>query len=121
MKVVARHQHHFWPPSSPQINFALMLIEAACRRYFKDPLWDLELAFGSEGTHSRGSEHYKDDAIDIVLPSHDTAKRKTLLQRAQDALPDYQYDLVDEGTHWHLEWDPKRPMNWYKWKEPGRW
>ncbi len=55
-----------------------------------------------EGTHSPGSLHYANLAIDIRLPSNPkevvTCLKKTLGDK---------YDVVHERNHIHIEYDPK--------------
>ena len=77
-------------------------------------LWYLELQYGIEeevftifhtndGIHKIGSLHFKNRAIDFGAPEHD---RGETLRRCKAALGP-EYDLLDEGDHWHLEHDPK--------------
>ena len=66
---------------------------------------DEELVITStyEGTHSDGSLHYADLAIDTRWPKK---YRGTIVDQLKKELgPDY--DVVGEGDHIHIEYDPK--------------
>ena len=110
--VAPEHRDHFWPPSSPELLLGLMIVEGQLDQLSLDTV----LTYGMEGQHRTGSRHYTGCAVDIRTPTLDTSKRKTALERCQKALPP-SLQLVDEGSHWHLEWDPRQPMNRYKWQE----
>jgi hypothetical protein len=110
--VADNHRDHFWPPSA-EINFGLMIVNSQLDNMFLDCV----LTYGREGQHSAGSCHYTGHAVDIRIPTQDTNKRKTAFERCTVALP-ATYQLVDEGSHWHLEFDPRQPMNKYKWEGP---
>jgi len=56
-----------------------------------------------DGQHMSGSLHFKNRAFDVMPPKHETG---LILKQAREMLgPDY--DLLNEGDHWHLEHDPK--------------
>ena len=56
-----------------------------------------------EGTHGEGSLHYCNDAVDVRVPDRHgiTAKRDLKIGLGKE------YDVVLEGTHIHVEYDPK--------------
>ena len=56
-----------------------------------------------EGTHSAGSLHYANLAIDIRRPKD--SRYKIMLKLKGYLGPDY--DVVKEKTHIHIEYDPK--------------
>jgi len=57
-----------------------------------------------EGNHFAGSLHYSNDAFDIRNPSSDLV---LIIRDAADVLgPDY--DIIPEGDHIHVEFDPKK-------------
>lgn len=56
-----------------------------------------------DGTHMRASIHYTGGAIDFRVPG---SKAVTLRNRLAGALGD-DYDVVEEGDHIHVEWQPK--------------
>ena len=66
---------------------------------------DEELVITStyEGTHSAGSLHYADLAIDTRWPKK---RRDTIIDELKKALGQ-NYDVVPEGDHIHIEYDPK--------------
>ena len=54
-----------------------------------------------EGNHGPSSLHYANDAYDLRLPRY-----PGIIDEIREALgPDY--DVVKEGTHIHIEYDPK--------------
>jgi len=57
-----------------------------------------------EGTHGEGSLHYGNDAMDIRVdhPNSMEIKEGVKEKLGKD------YDVVYEGTHLHVEWDPKK-------------
>jgi len=55
-----------------------------------------------EGSHSEGSLHYADLAVDIRRHKHGTLVRQEL----RDKLG-MDYDIVLEADHIHIEYDPK--------------
>ena len=58
-----------------------------------------------EGNHSPGSFHYSNDAYDLRLPTHVIQQLNDLVANLQEALPDC--DVILEGNHIHVEYDPK--------------
>jgi len=56
-----------------------------------------------EGTHSPGSLHYANDAVDTRLPAREV--KGTMAEIRRELGPDY--DVVKEVNHIHIEWDPK--------------
>jgi hypothetical protein len=69
---------------------------------------DLVWTAALDSKHMPGSLHYVGLAIDIGLPPADVQSELQLELRG--ALGD-DYDLVVEGDHWHIEFQPKRGMN----------
>jgi len=56
-----------------------------------------------EGNHGEGSLHYSDDAYDFERPKvHALAIRDNVKMKLG-----YNYDVVLEGDHIHIEYDPK--------------
>ena len=57
-----------------------------------------------EGTHSPSSLHYANLAIDIRTKTF----RGTKISAADlKAVLGKGFDIIEEGTHIHIEWDPK--------------
>lgn len=61
-----------------------------------------------DGTHGRSSRHYSGLALDFRTRHIPRDKHGTLSQRLSEALGP-QFDVVLEGTHIHIEFDPKTP------------
>jgi len=66
----------------------------------------LVITSGSDGEHSELSKHYKNDAIDCRTRH---LKRKVVLSIAATLRNRLgtDFDVVVEGTHLHIEYDPK--------------
>lgn len=60
---------------------------------------DLFITSAQEGNHTAGSLHYDGRAVDF-------RKGSIQLGQIQLQLPSG-YDLVEELSHYHLEWDPR--------------
>lgn len=58
-----------------------------------------------EGTHSKGSMHYAGVAADLRLPTSRAAEVVAALQSALGS----DFDVVLEGDHVHVEFQPKAP------------
>ena len=56
-----------------------------------------------EGNHSAGSLHYAHQAFDVREPEINL--KKIADQDEKSLVSDF--DVVDEATHWHIEYDPK--------------
>lgn len=83
---------------SNDIRRALPVIEAEYQKI------GLEAVVTStfEGTHSPGSLHYGNNAVDLRLPTNGTA----MITKLKEALGP-KFDVVLEGDHIHVEYDPK--------------
>lgn len=65
---------------------------------------------GVDGTHKRGSAHYREDALDYrtwVLQEH---QRQKALEKISHRLGN-DFDVVLHKTHLHVEYDPKGAVN----------
>lgn len=58
-----------------------------------------------EGKHSPKSKHYRGFAID-VRTHMGRGTRMRIWRALKESLPGF--DVVDEGSHIHIEWDPVR-------------
>ena len=58
-----------------------------------------------EGTHSSGSLHYQNKAVDFRRSSSATLSQGAVIMLKTALGPDY--DVVLEDTHIHVEYDPK--------------
>jgi hypothetical protein len=59
-----------------------------------------------EGTHNQSSLHYCNDAIDFRNPAIGWEKKNGLLEDLKLSLGN-DFDVVFEGNHYHIEYDPK--------------
>jgi hypothetical protein len=59
-----------------------------------------------DGTHSKGSLHYKGLATDYRIWNVPEARRSELRSQVAETLGD-DFDVVLESTHLHVEYDPK--------------
>jgi len=59
-----------------------------------------------DGKHSPTSLHYDGRAIDIRTRDQAVGEVVMFLAAIREHLPD-DYDVVDEGSHIHIEWQPK--------------
>ena len=64
------------------------------------------LTSGMDGTHSEGSLHYRGLAWDFRI--WNVKDVPDLVKRLKKALDPMYYDVVLEGDHIHLEYDPKQ-------------
>lgn len=58
------------------------------------------------GVHMYGSLHPEGKAIDFDIPNWSDGQRETIAENL-DFSVGYGYDVIDEGTHIHTEYDPK--------------
>jgi len=65
--------------------------------------YELVITSTYEGNHSPSSLHYANLAIDIRVPKKDRAK---IYEKIRNTLSK-DYDVVNEETHIHIEYDPK--------------
>ena len=83
----------------PEIRKKLNMIEVVLSKYGNT---ELVITSTYEGTHSAGSLHYANLAIDIRLPAADGG----VVRHLKAVLLD-DYDVVLEHNHIHIEYDPK--------------
>lgn len=79
----------------------------ACFTYMDAGAGMCTLTSGSEGKHSAGSLHYAGLAIDLRPPE---TNRDKILVNLRLRLGD-EFDVVDEGNHFHIEYQPKVGVN----------
>lgn len=59
-----------------------------------------------DGKHKKGSKHYTGNAFDMRTYIYTVPEIKEIIQRLKDELG-RNYDVVLEGNHIHVEYDPK--------------
>jgi len=65
------------------------------------------LSCGVEGRHSRNSLHFVGLAFDLSFGDIDEKYWADITQALRLALGD-EFDVVQEGDHWHIEFQPER-------------
>ena len=63
------------------------------------------VTYTTNGTHSPNSLHYSGNAIDLRVWGLTDAQLADWAQRIRDEIGD-DYDVIDEGDHIHVEYDP---------------
>lgn len=71
-------------------------------------LEELECTSGPDGSHSWTSLHYAGCAPDLRTRTMTKEQKARFLERGREELG-HDFDLVDEGSHIHMEWQPKGP------------
>ena len=69
------------------------------------PNSEATVTFGTNGTHSADSLHYSGNAVDLRVWGLSDAQRADYAQQIRDLVGD-NYDVIDEGDHIHVEYDP---------------
>jgi hypothetical protein len=68
--------------------------------------FEMDITSGVEGKHSRGSLHYAGAAVDLRIKNIPTEVVLTIVDDIKERL-DTDYDVVLEGNHIHIEFQPK--------------
>lgn len=87
---------------SPEAVVALMMAEPIWR----DHAQELVVTSATDGNHSTGSLHHTGEAVDLRTRYFQRGESEEVAEELRAALPD-SYDVVNEGTHMHVEHDPK--------------
>lgn len=90
----------------PEIVIGLTIANDVYREFG----FDCIVTAGIDGSHSRGSIHYKGLAVDLRARHIPATEQPKITAKLQERLGD-DFDVVFEGDHWHLEFDPKTPIN----------
>ena len=92
----------------PETLFALMVTQ----EIFNTLLPGKEMTTTSivDGVHSAGSKHYIGYAFDLRDNTLSTPEKASLVSELKARLT-AEYDVIQEATHIHVEFDPKRAMN----------
>lgn len=86
----------------PEVVIAMLAAESVALRHGQE----LVVTSGIDGSHSRGSEHYKGDAFDMRIWFF--ADPRAVRDDLAVALGT-DFDVILEGNHIHVEYDPKDP------------
>lgn len=87
----------------PEIVLAMMLIEPILNRHTPE---GLVVTSVKDGKHMPTSLHYQGLAFDIRTRDMQPVMIKACLEEIKGVLG-YQFDVVFEGDHIHVEFDPK--------------
>lgn len=72
---------------------------------------DLVITSGNDGRHSVNSKHYVGNALDFRTNNlGDPGLEGPLIANELNAALGRDYDVLFEGDHIHVEYDPKRPV-----------
>lgn len=87
---------------TPQILLALIIADEVYKAHGVE-MWITSI---NDSGHMKGSLHYKGRAVDLrvrnIPAEHRFKIPKILKSRLSPG-----YDVIDEGDHIHIEWDPK--------------
>ena len=86
----------------PAMQKALTKISHVFWLHYKE---DVLVTSKRDGTHSPGSLHYIGRGVDVRYP-RSCDNRQKLAQQLREALGP-SFDVVVEGNHLHIEYDPK--------------
>lgn len=89
---------------SPQMSLAYTIIARVYSRLGQECV----ITSCSDGKHGLFSLHYKGKAMDFRTWGFNEKGKQVLAEKVKEALG-YQFDVVLEGTHLHVEFDPKDP------------
>jgi len=82
------------------------MIEAAKMAYSSVGVGEVVITSGIEGTHAVRSFHYIGRALDFRTSMLTDSQRSVVHDRLRQTLG-VEYDVVFEGDHFHIEYDPK--------------
>jgi hypothetical protein len=86
----------------PEILVGVMIVKDVLDKY----KLDFVITAGLDGQHKEGSKHYIGQAVDIRSRNIESKLIPTIVRECKLALG-RDFDLVQEDTHLHLEFDPK--------------
>ena len=64
----------------------------------------------TDGTHSRGSDHYVGLALDVRVWGFNREQRTLCCDMLRERLTS-EFEVFDEETHIHIGFDPQQPLN----------
>lgn len=90
--------------------FALQIAGEAFEHFAGEPAI---LTAGADGEHSDYSGHYRGDAIDLRVWHVSDEALELIIEYLKEAL--IPYTILNEETHLHIRYKPKKPLNYDKW------
>ena len=88
----------------PEMVVGLMVVNSI----FTELGYELVITCGLDGKHSLTSLHYAGAAVDIRTRDMTTSDIGEAMRMISAALPN-DFDIIYEGNHFHLEWQPRKP------------
>lgn len=88
----------------PEMVFAHSIVAEVYKEFDRDCI----ITSCTEGKHSKGSEHYKGDALDYRIRHLISGEAERIHAQIKERLGG-DFDVVLEKTHIHIEFDPKDP------------
>jgi len=89
----------------------MMLAVFAIKHIYDAKGKDLVITSGNDGKHSVGSKHYAGSALDFRTNNlNDPSLEGPLIVNELNIALGRDYDILFEGDHIHIEYDPKRPL-----------
>lgn len=88
----------------PVMLFAALAVYAA---FAQQALRVVRLTAGTNGTHTTKSRHYSGLALDFGYDHVPQHVRPKITETVRESLGGLAWDIVDHGTHIHIEYDPK--------------
>ncbi len=98
----------------PGVKFTGLSAQISVAIYTAERIWeragyDLTVTCISDGKHKAGSLHYVGHAVDLRSRDIRDADLDQLITALRAALG-YEFDVVVERTHIHVEWQPKEQL-----------
>lgn len=90
----------------PGVEPRILIIAAAAINAAEGLGFDVVITSGNDGTHKVGSKHYSYEALDLRTFNIPKQYRALYIDRLRFRLGNA-YDVIDEGDHIHVEYDPK--------------
>lgn len=81
----------------------ILLAVVVAHELFREQAQTVTVTSCTDGRHKDGSKHYTGRAVDLRLP---TAGKERIVEQLAVRLSN-EYDVVLEGDHIHVEYDPK--------------
>lgn len=89
--------------ASPEIVIALLVAASVYERHGQE----LVVTSMNDSRHSATSLHYRGDAVDLRTNFWPDTKAREVARELDEALS-LDYDVIFEGDHIHVEYQPKR-------------